>query len=57
MNSEQFRNLVKDMRQWQKEYFKTRSKLALTESKRLERLVDEALSGQLELIGMEGDEA
>ena len=52
MSYEDFRRLVKDMREWQREYFKTRSKTALSESKRLERLVDEALSGQLELDGL-----
>ena len=57
MSYEQFRRLVKDMREWQREYFKTRSKTALSESKRLERLVDEALSGQLELDGLKGGEA
>ena len=45
------------MREWQRDYFKTRSKTALSESKRLERLVDAELSGQLELDGMKGGEA
>ncbi len=45
------------MRKWQKEYFKTRSKTALSESKRLEKLVDEALFEQLTFDGMKGGEA
>ena len=57
MSYEQFKELVKAMRQWQKEYFKTRSKTALSESKRLEKLVDEALFEQLTFDGMEGGEA
>lgn len=57
MSYEQFRELVKAMRQWQREYFRTRSKTALSESKRLEKLVDEALSEQLTFDGMEGGEA
>lgn len=57
MSYEQFRELVKDMRKWQKEYFKTRSKTALSESKRLEKQVDEALSEQLSFDGMKGGEA
>ena len=57
MSYEQFRELVKDMRKWQREYFKTRSKVALLESKRLEKLVDETLSEQLTFDGMKGGEA
>ena len=57
MSYEQFRELVKAMRQWQREYFRTRSKTALSDSKRLEKLVDEALSEQLTFDGMKGGEA
>lgn len=57
MSYEQFKELVKAMRQWQKEYFKMRSKVALLESKRLEKQVDEVLSEQFSFDGMEGGEA
>lgn len=57
MSYEQFRELVKDMRKWQGEYFKTRSKAALSESKRLGKQVDEVLSEQFSFDGMEGGEA
>ena len=38
-----FEQLVFDMRQAQKTYFRTRTPVALNESKRLERAVDRAL--------------
>lgn len=57
MSYKQFRELVKDMRKWQREYFKTRSKVALLESKRLEKQVDGVLSEQFSFDGMEGGEA
>lgn len=43
MTTEQFITLVSDMRKAQKEYFRTRSKVVLEESKRLERMVDAEL--------------
>ncbi|WP_200814334.1 hypothetical protein [Parabacteroides sp. Marseille-P3160] len=38
-----FRNLVREMRKYQKEYFKSRDKNILSTTKRLERDVDEEL--------------
>lgn len=48
----EFKRLVADMRNAQREYFRTRSAAALDASKRLERKVDEALKddGQKELF-------
>lgn len=46
MISVEFYSLVKEMREAQKEYFRTRSKDSLIKSKALEKRVDEALSGQ-----------
>ena len=43
MTIPQFLDLVERMRAVQKEYFKTRDKNVLQESKRLEKEVDEAL--------------
>jgi hypothetical protein len=43
MSLEEFTQLVKDMRAAQKAYFKARTPAALEESKRLERLVDQAI--------------
>ena len=43
MNNLEFYNLVKEMRQAQKEYFRTRSKDILNRSKELERKVDAEL--------------
>ena len=40
MNAREFFNKVAQMRSMQKEYFRTRSKTALQESKRLEREID-----------------
>lgn len=40
MNAREFFDKVAQMRSMQKEYFRTRSKTALQESKRLEREVD-----------------
>ena len=40
---EDFANLVKQMRAFQKQYFKTRDKDVLIESKRLENLVDKSV--------------
>ena len=46
MISVEFYSLVKEMREAQKEYFRTRSKDSLIKSKSLEKRVDEVLSGQ-----------
>ncbi len=46
----EFYLLVKEMREAQKEYFRTRSKESLIKSKTLEKRVDEALSGQATLF-------
>ena len=40
MTAKEFFSLVSDMREKQKEYFRTRSTSVLNESKALERLVD-----------------
>ena len=40
MNARQFFDKVVEMRRWQKEYFKTRSKSSLEQSKTLEKRVD-----------------
>ncbi len=58
MTKSDFFSLVRDMRNAQREYFRTRSKDSLRRSKALEKQVDEALSGQAtlfdELNGGEG---
>lgn len=43
MNVEEFAKLVKEMRDAQKMYFKTRDSKVLSESKRLEKEVDNAV--------------
>lgn len=43
MNIKEFAKLVTDMRHAQKSYYRTRSSTALEDSKRAERIVDEAL--------------
>lgn len=43
MNNRQFFERVKMMRHFQKEYFKTRSRTALQQSKALEREIDEEI--------------
>ncbi len=51
MNYNEFRNLVAQMREAQKDYFRSRSRQVLQRSLMLERLVDEELkSSQLELF-------
>ncbi len=54
MNVEEFITLVREMRDAQKEYFKTRNKIILAKSKDLERKVDKMLSqfqpGMLDLF-------
>ena len=44
MDSNEFYNLVRQMRNAQKEYFRTRDKRILTCSKELERRVDNAIT-------------
>lgn len=44
MNPEQFFQTVVRMRESQKEYFKTRSRTSLEESKRLEKLIDDEIN-------------
>lgn len=44
MNAKEFFNLVEQMRQNQKDYFKTRSKEALKKSKELEKQVDDEIA-------------
>lgn len=46
MTSVEFYSLVQEMREAQKEYFRTRSKDSLRKSKTLEKRVDEVISGQ-----------
>lgn len=43
MNARQFFNLVSQMRATQKEYFRTRSKEVLLQSKQLEKRVDDEI--------------
>ena len=43
MNAKEFFGLVSDMREKQKEYFRTRSSSVLSESKTLERRVDDEI--------------
>lgn len=57
MTAKDFFNLVKQMRQKQKDYFKTRSSESLRKSKELEKLVDDEiarvnkiLKGQMDLF-------
>ena len=58
MTSAEFYSLVREMRNAQREYFRTRSNDSLMKSKALEKRVDEALSGQRTLFDdMEGCEA
>lgn len=47
MNSGEFVSLVREMRNCQREYFRTRDRNVLIRSKSLEQRVDEALSGQI----------
>lgn len=50
MEDKDFKELVKRMRFAQKEYFRTRSKVALQKSKDLEKEVDRELNGQMTLF-------
>ena len=44
MTARQFFNLVAELRRTQKEYFKTRDKNTLQQSKRLEKMVDDEIA-------------
>lgn len=61
MNAREFFNKVAQMRSMQKEYFLTRSKTALQESKRLEREIDmeiervEGIVGKIHLPEFENE--
>lgn len=56
MTAKEFFNTVASMRDAQKEYFKTRSKEALVNSKMLESMVDKEISRVKELLReMKGD--
>lgn len=44
MNSKQFFEAVVKLRELQKDYFKTRSSLALSASKRQEKLIDDEIA-------------
>lgn len=44
MNNKEFFDKVSDMREAQKEYFKTRNSAALNRSKALERVIDEEIA-------------
>lgn len=50
MTAEQFFRLVSRMRSAQKSYFKTKSQMALNESKRLEQEVDREIARVEELL-------
>lgn len=50
MNAKSFFELVSDMRAAQKEFFKTKSPSALSESKQLERAVDAEIQRVNEII-------
>ena len=47
MTNEEFVSLVREMRECQRKYFRTREKSVLMRSKALEKQVDEALSVQI----------
>lgn len=50
MNAREFFNLVSNMRDKQKEYFRTRDRAVLAESKRLERMVDSEITRVDEIL-------
>lgn len=52
MNNRQFFERVKMMRHFQKEYFKTRSRTALQQSKALEREIDEEIDRVNRLLNL-----
>lgn len=49
MNNQEFTELVREMRQAQKDYFRTRSREALEKSKQLEKAVDAVLAQSKQL--------
>ena len=51
MNAREFFNKVAQMRSMQKEYFRTRSKTALQESKRMEREIDMEIARVEGIVG------
>ena len=51
MNAREFFDKVAQMRSMQKEYFRTRSKTALQESKRLEREIDMEIARVEGIVG------
>ena len=55
MNAREFFNKVAQMRSMQKEYFRTRSKTALQESKRLEREIDMEIARVEGIVGKSED--
>lgn len=55
MNAREFFNKVAQMRSMQKEYFRTRSKTALQESKRLEREIDMEIARVEWIVGKTED--
>ena len=55
MNAREFFNKVAQMRSMQKEYFRTRSKTALQESKRLEREIDVEIARVEGIVGKPED--
>lgn len=55
MNAREFFDKVAQMRSMQKEYFRTRSKTALQESKRLEREIDMEIERVWGIVGKPED--
>lgn len=55
MNAREFFSKVAQMRSMQKEYFRTRSKTALQESKRLEREIDMEIAQVEGIVGKTED--
>lgn len=55
MNAREFFDKVAQMRSMQKEYFRTRSKTALQESKRLERDIDMEIARVEGIVGKSED--
>lgn len=51
MNSREFFDKVAQMRRMQKEYFKTRSSMALSKSKQLEKEIDEEIKRVEGILG------
>ena len=55
MNPKEFFDKVAEMRSAQKEYFRTRSQQALSESKRLEREIDMEIARVEGIVGKPAD--